>query len=239
MDQVKDTMSAKTREAGNKGAARKLRASGFVPAIAYGPTGTPRYLALDPKMFVMQHKLFGRSHIYNVNVEGGAPFKALIKEVQRDAVTRELLHIDLYAIDETRPIRVQVPIELTGKAAGIIDGGLVSQILRSVEVLCLPSQIPPKLIADVTPLKVGESFHLSDLVLPEGVKITAHGDEAVAIVAEPDAAPVATAADAATPAAGAASPAAAGGKAPAAGGKAPAAGGKAAAAPAAAKPGKK
>jgi large subunit ribosomal protein L25 len=206
--QVNDTIAAKTRLAGNKGVARKLRRAGSVPAVAYGPSDAPRFLALDPKSFIMQRRHFGLSHIYSVDVEGEQSFKALIKEIQQDAVTRALLHVDLRIIDMSKPIKVVVPIELTGKPAGLIEGGLLSQVLRSTEVQCLPNDVPGKILADVAPLKVGDSLHLSDLKLPEGVKLTSTGDEAVALVVEPDAAPAPTAAEAAAaPVAAAAKPA--------------------------------
>jgi large subunit ribosomal protein L25 len=218
---VSNTISAKSRDAGNKGQARKLRAEGFVPAVAYGPASKPQFLAVQPKEFTLQRFTYGLSHLYEVDVEGKSKFKALLKEIQVDPVTRQLLHVDLYAVDMKRPLRVEVPIELTGKPAGIIDGGLLSQVLRVVEVQCLPDQIPAKLVADVSPLKVGDSLHLSDLALPEGVKLTAHGDEAVALVIEPDEAPVAATPAEAAAAAGAAAPAA-GAAAPAAAAKTPA-----------------
>lgn len=216
MLEIDTTIVAQSRpQGGSKGAARKLRAAGRVPAVAYGPTQAPRFLALDPKMFPLQRKRFGLGHLYDVNVEGegdGGParFKCLIKEIQVDPISRELLHVDLYAVDMKRPIRVDVPIVLTGKAAGLIDGGLLTQILRAVEVLCLPDRIPAQLTGDVTPMKIGDSLHLSDIKLPEGVKFTNQGDEAVALVAEPDAAPAAADEAAAAPAAGAAAPAAKG-----------------------------
>jgi large subunit ribosomal protein L25 len=211
---INSTIIAQGRVAGGKkGAARKLRAMGRVPAIAYGPKQAPRHLSLDPKMFPLQRMRFGLGHLYDVQVSeaqdgGPASFKCLIRDIQSDPVTRKLLHVDLYAVDMASPLSVDVEIELVGKAAGIIEGGLLSQILRSVEVICLPHQIPAKLVADVTPLGVGDSLHLSDIKLPEGVKFTAHHDEAVALVVEPDAAPATPAEDAAAagaaPAAGAA-----------------------------------
>jgi len=212
MLEITSTILAQGRvPGGKKGAARKLRAQGRVPAIAYGPKQTPRQLSLDPKLFPLQRMRFGLGHLYDVQVsealdDGPAAFKCLIRDIQSDPVTRKLLHVDLYAVDMASPLSVDVEIELVGKAAGIIEGGLLSQILRSVEVVCLPSQIPAKLVADVTPLGVGDSLHLSDIKLPEGVKFTAHHDEAVALVAEPDAAPTTPAEDAAaaTAAAGAA-----------------------------------
>lgn len=213
MLEIDNTLQAQDRAAGTKGTARKLRRAGRLPAIVYGPTQEARYLSLDPKMFVIQRKRFGEASLYTL-ASAGVNTKCIIKEVQVHPVSRAPLHVDLYAVDMKRALRVEVPIELTGKAAGIVDGGLLSQLLSNAEVLCLPDHIPAKLVADVTPLKVGESLHLSDIQLPEGVKFTAHDDQAIARVAEPDAAPVTPAADAAaaTPAAGAAATTAAAAK---------------------------
>ena len=207
MVEVNDTIAAKPRQAGNKGDARKLRASGWVPAVAYGSGSAPQHLAVEPKMFVMQRFAYGRSHIYSVAVEGKLAFKAFIKDIQQEPVTRELLHVDLYQVDMTKPIRVEVPIELTGKPAGIIEGGMLSQLLRKVAVQCLPDQVPAKIVADVAPLGVGDTLHLEQLVLPKGVKLMAHGEDAVAAVIAPEA--TAAAADTTTPTAPAATVAAA------------------------------
>lgn len=210
MLQIDTTLQAESREAGSKGTARKLRRSGRLPAVVYGPAQQAQFLSLDPKMFVMQRRRFGEAQLYTL-ASAGLRTKCIIKEVQVHPVSRAPLHVDLYAVDMKRPLRVEVPIELTGKAAGIVEGGLLSQMLATVEVTCLPDHIPAKLTADVTPLALGDSLHLSDIQLPEGVKFTAHDDQAVARVAEPDLAPTepAEGTAAAAPAAGAAAPAAA------------------------------
>src|SRR5688572_25139101 len=104
--EVKDIIQARPRQTGNKGVARKLRATGWVPAVAYGPTSEPRPLAIEPRSFLAARKTFGTAHIYDVPVEGGAGFKTLIKDVHQDPVSRDLLHIDLYTVDMNRAIRV-------------------------------------------------------------------------------------------------------------------------------------
>lgn len=232
---VSDTIKASNRQAGNKSVARRLRMQGQVPAVMYGPgSKDSQFLALDPKEFNYQRQQYGSSHLFDVAVEGGKAFKALIKSVDRDPVTSQYLHVDLYAVDMNKPIRVPVVIELVGKPKGLVDGGLLSQLLRTTTVQCLPSAIPSKLTVDVSDLGIGDSKHLSDIPMPEGVKVTAHHDEAIAALFAPEDAKEATPGDAA--AAGAPAAAAAGGKAaPAA--AAPA--GKAAPAAAAKAPAKK
>ena len=181
-----DVIRAEPRQAAGKGGARKLRAAGFLPAVVYGPKSPGRLLVLDPNAFLLQRQQYGASHLYNVAIDGGASFKALIKHIDVDPLSRKMLHADLYEVDMANRIRVEVPIELIGKPAGLIDGGMLSQILRQIEVEVLPDRIPEKIQVDVSPLKVGDSLHLSDMKLPPGVRLTAHNDEAVALLAEPE-----------------------------------------------------
>lgn len=205
---VSDNIQATPRAAGSKNVAHKLRKAGKVPAVAYGPGVEHTFLALDPKEFWMQRQQYGLSHLFDVSVDGVKKFKALIKDTDHDPVTGGVLHVDLYAVDMKKPIRVRVTLELTGKPKGAVDGGLLTQILRSLEVSCLPGSIPEKLTADVSPMEIGASLHMSDIPLPEGVKFTSQHDEAIATVLAPEEAKEAEAAPAAPGATPAAAPAA-------------------------------
>lgn len=187
MAQVADTILSKPRQVSTKGAARRMRASGWVPAVAYGPSQEPRPLAVDPKTFMLARMEHGVAHIYDVKVEGQETFKALIKSVQRDPVSRQLLHVDLYALDMNKPIRLQVRVELVGRPKGAIHGGILQQVQRRVEISCLPKDIPAFIEVDVSGLDLGDTIHLSNLTLPEGVKTTALSDEAVAVLTAPEA----------------------------------------------------
>jgi large subunit ribosomal protein L25 len=183
--EVNDTIVAKHREAGSKGHARKLRAAGMAPAVAYGPADKPRYLAIEPRMFVEQRRKYGRGHIYTVDLEG-TTFKALIKDISQHPITHKVEHVDLYAVDPKRPMRVSVRIDLKGKAKGIIEGGILSQVLRRAEIRGLLDVLPEFIEVDISHLGVGDSVHMSDIKLPEGVKFTALQDEAVAVLTAPD-----------------------------------------------------
>ncbi len=233
MVDVKSTIECKPREPGKKGVSHKLRATGWVPAVAYGPGKEPRHLSLDPHILGLQRQKYGTSHIFDVAVEGGQGFKAFVKSLQRDPMTHEIIHVDFYAVDMTKPIRVEVPVEVTGKAAGLVDGGIVTQVLRKVEVQCLPDKVPAKLIVDVSALTIGDSFHTSTMVLPAGVTLTMRQDLVVAscmlpeeeVVATPTAAEGTVAADGTVvPAEGAVAADGAAPAAAAADGKAPAKG---------------
>jgi large subunit ribosomal protein L25 len=218
-----------------KGASRRLRRSGKVPAILYGGNAQPRQLILDHQnllTLLVNERFYSTILSLSVNGEKQA---AILKDVQRHPAKNQVLHLDLQRVLENEPVRMRIPLHFKGAAGspGVkTQGGVVSHLLNDVEVSCLPKDLPEYVEVDLSEMVMNEIKRLSDLKLPSGVELVdlVHGrDEAVVSIHHPRAeeveAPVAeaAAAAAATPAAGAA-PAAAG-TAPAA----PAAGGAAAA----------
>jgi large subunit ribosomal protein L25 len=226
MVQMTSTIQCKTRTVSGKGEAHKLRAAGLAPGVLYGSGTKPQLIAVDPRILGLQRKQYGSSFIYDVEVEGQGKLKGLLKEVQLDPVTYDILHVDLYAVDMSKPIRVEIPIELIGKPVGTAEGGVLSQLMRKIEVQCLPDKIPPKLTADVSELKIGQVLFSKAFTLPAGVVFTSRRDEPIATVIVPQEEVVATpevtlepGAEGAVPAEGAPAE----GAAPAAEGAAPAA----------------
>ncbi|MBF5042633.1 50S ribosomal protein L25/general stress protein Ctc [Aggregicoccus sp. 17bor-14] len=223
-----NTLEAKAREGAGKGAARRLRTAGLVPAVVYGKhLQAPLHIAVDPKAV---RAAINTPHKFNtvitLKAQGGDK-QVLLKEYQQDPVTREILHVDFIDVRENEQVKVKVPLVLVGKAIGTADGGLLTQIRREIEVFALPGSIPEKIEADVTHLKIATALHVNEMTMPKGVTVKSHVNYTIAVVSAPEkeeAGPAAAAAAAAAPAAGAAAPAA---------GAKPAAG--AAAAPAAAK----
>jgi large subunit ribosomal protein L25 len=108
-----------------------------------------------------------------------------VKELQREPVRGDLLHADLFEIDQTATIRVSVPIHLTGTAPGVTMGGLIDHSLRVVELDCLPRAIPDEVVIDVAALEIGDSIHVSDLELPEGVELHTAAELSVVSVVAP------------------------------------------------------
>ena len=204
-----------------KGAARKLRAAGRVPAILYGQGWESVPLTLDPRALEKVLKSGGANTLLDLTVEGrsdlGSPV-ALVKELQRHPIRGTILHADLYQVDLTKTVEVEVPIHLLGKAKGIDFGGILEHSLREVALECLPRSIPASIEVDVSNMEIGDVIHVRDLVLPPGVSLVSDPDLGVVHVALPAAeeTPVAAAAEAATPAEGAAAAPAAGAAAPAA-----------------------
>jgi len=212
----KSTLEAKSREGAGKGAARKLRGQGLVPAVIYGKhLQAPMHVALDPKSI---RQSINTPHKHNTLITlsvGGASHQVLLKDFQQDPVTRQILHADFIAVTEKEPVKVNVPLVLVGKAVGTADGGLLTQIRRELEVWALPAAIPEKIEADVTPLKIATALHINDIKLPQGVSVKTNVNYTLATVSAPEREDAGVAAAAAASAALA--PAAA---APAAGAKA-------------------
>ena len=202
----KSTLEAKSREGAGKGAARKLRSQGVVPAVVYGKhLKAPVHVAVNPKSI---RQAINTPHKFNtlitLKLDGGA-HQVLLKDYQMDPVTREILHADFIAVTDTEQVKVNVPLVLVGKAVGTADGGLLSQVRRDLEIWALPQAIPEKIEADVTHLKIAMALHINDIKLPAGVSVKTNVNYTIAVVSAPEREEVpAAAAAAAAPAAGAA-----------------------------------
>jgi large subunit ribosomal protein L25 len=229
----KRSLEVKPREGGGKGAARRLRVQGLVPAVVYGKhLEKPLSIAVDPKAV---RQAINTPHKFNtlLTLTGvGGEHQVLFKDYQQDPLTRQMLHVDFIAVREGEQVKVNVPLVLTGKAEGLADGGLLTQIRREIEVYAKPNAIPERIEVDVTPLKINQAIHINDVKMAEGVTVKSNVNYTVAVLSAPEgaveAAPAAAAAAApaaAKPAAGAAKPAAGAAK-PAAGAAKPAAGKK-------------
>jgi large subunit ribosomal protein L25 len=216
----KSTLEAKSRVSAGKGAARKLRTQGLVPAVVYGKhLKAPVHISLDPKAIRQSintpHK---HNTLISIKLDGGS-HQVLLKDFQMDPVSRQILHADFIAVSDTEQVKVNVPMVLVGKAVGTADGGLLTQIRRELEVWALPNAIPEKIEADVTHLKIAMALHINDIKLPQGVSVKTNVNYTLAVVSAPEredagvAAAAAAAAAAAVPAAGAAVPAAGAAKA--------------------------
>jgi len=225
-------LNATPRPLSGKGPSRRLRKTAQIPAIAYGPKLQATSLAVSPKaLLTVLTSPHGKNSVVELDVEGGEKLTVMVRDYSYHPVTRNLQHADFLQIALDQPIDVEVPFITTGKAKGLVAGGILQQVFRRIPIRALPERIPVHVEVDVTELDMNESLKASEIKLTEGVSIRLPPDQTVVVVAAPEKAveeeakPGAPAAGA--PAAGAPAAAAA---APAAGGKAaaPAAGGKAA-----------
>jgi len=204
-----------SRASTGKGAARKLRAAGRIPAVLYGQGKASLPLTIDPRALEKVLRSGGANALLDLTVEGrpelGSPV-ALVKELQRHPIRGTIVHADLYQVDLTRTVEVEVPVHLVGKAKGLDFGGILEHSLREVALECLPRSIPAAIEVDITNMELGDVIHVRDLVLPAGVSLLTDPDLGVVHVALPAAeeTPVVAAAEgAAAPATGEAAGAAA------------------------------
>ncbi len=226
-----------------KNESHRTRVANLIPAVIYGPkvmtkdskrTGVA--VGLDPKNFLLVYGAKGRTTLVDLALKEGAPqelagSKVLIKDLQTNPLKREVLHVDVLQLDLSKELRVVVPLKYVGKAKGLNEGGILSIMIRQVEIKCLPADIPHEIEVDVSDVGVNESLHvaqLAEIMKDKKYEFMYESDFTLCGVVPPEeekAAVVDPAAVAAAPAAGA--PAAAGAApaaaAPAAGAKAPAA----------------
>jgi len=183
METVEITVQRRTGS--GKGAARKLRSAGKVPAILYGPKRTTTAIAVEGAELGRRLAHLEGAHLIRLVDAARADADinermVLVRELQRHPVTGTPLHADFYEVDLTERLTVSVMLRFVGKAAGVVAGGILQPILRDIEVECLPTEIPDHFEIDVSPLGVHDAVHLGDITLPEGVSIV--GDPAQSVV---------------------------------------------------------
>lgn len=216
-------LEAKSRTSSGKGPARQTRFAGLVPGVVYGKhLDKPFSIALDGKALRAAIATPKKLNTVLGLMVDGTEHMVMLKDYQLEPMTKELLHADFIAVKENEQVKVKIPLVLVGKAVGTLEGGILSQMRRELEVWALPGAIPLNIEVDVTPLKIATALHINDIKLPTGITVKAHTNFTIAVVTAPEvekvAEPVAAAAGAA-PAAGAAAAPGAAGAAPAAGDK--------------------
>lgn len=177
-------LTVQARSGHGKGAARKLRAKGLIPGVVYGGGGEHRSVAVDPRVLrkVMDpaRKL---NTWYKVTIEdAGKPVgteSVIVIDHQVDKVRDALLHVDFLRVDPERELEVRLPVEITGRAAGVVAGGTLKTFLRYVHASIKPRDIPTSLLVDITPLNAGETLRIKDLSIAGG-RILESGSQALA-----------------------------------------------------------
>lgn len=179
-------LSVKPRVASGKGGARQLRAAGMIPATFYGENTNPATLTVNGREFGnVLKKSSSENVIVDLSVEGSKAELALVKDVQHDPISGQVIHIDFQHISANKPIRVTVPIRVTGVADGVKNfGGILQHSAREVEVEALPSVIPDYIDLDVTNLGIHQAIHASDIAL-EGVTVVTAADQTIVSVVPP------------------------------------------------------
>ncbi len=179
-------INAQSRADAGKGASRRLRHTGQVPGIVYGGKSEPKMISLLHNELIqhLEHEAF-YSHILSLKIDGKAE-QVILKDLQRHPARPLVMHADFQRVSADTKIRTSVPLHFVGEdvAPGVKMGGAVSHSATSVEVICLPKDLPEFIGVDMSKMEIGDNVHLSQLVLPKGVEIPAlaQGEEQDALV---------------------------------------------------------
>lgn len=175
------------RENSRKRDAKRLLRSGKIPGILYGPKTEAVALALDKREFSSRVADLEGSHLVRLKSESSnlADKVALVKDMQFHPISGDVIHADLYEVDLTAKITVSVPLHFVGKAQGVVRGGILQPIVREVEVECLPLDIPGFFNVDVSGLDIGDSVHIDEVAMPEGVTAVFESNYALVAVVPP------------------------------------------------------
>ncbi len=181
-------LAVKSREGSGKNFARSLRREGRVPAALYGPEREPKSVSValaDIQRLLRENTGSNIMLALDIDGAGAGSDKSLIRQMQRDPVRGDILHLDFHQISMNRPINLTIPIHLNGIADGVKnEGGVMQQIIRELEISCLPTNIPDSLELDVTNLGIQDSIHVSDVTV-ENATILADPQRTIVIVSPP------------------------------------------------------
>src|SRR5919201_2456444 len=181
-------LKVEPREGTGRSAVRKLKARGVVPAVIYGAKDKPQPLQVAARdINAMLSHASGENILVELEIAGQkTPRTALLQEVQHSPVGGDVLHVDFHAISMDEKIEANVPLEPLGIATGVKNfGGLLDQNIRSLTVECFPKDLPDKITVDVSALNIGDSIHVRDIKLPEGVMAKVQPDLTAFSVAAP------------------------------------------------------
>ena len=189
-------IGAERRSDRGKGAARRLRATGRIPAVLYGHGREAEALSVSATELDKALKdLEVGTAVFDVAIDG-APIQALVREIQRDPLKLDVLHVDFYEIHAGEKLTLQLPIHLVGSPDGVRNGGgVLDQVMREITIRVLPRNIPERLDVDVTALRVGQSLHVRDVQIADVEILTEPGKTVCTVIAprvEEEVAPVET-----------------------------------------------
>ena len=173
------TLAVASRAAEGSRAARRLRRSGQVPGVLYGGDEDPRPVAVAARE--LRHALAAAGALLQLTLDDGKPQPVVVKELQRDPLHGDVVHVDLLRVSLDRPIHAVVPLELTGaeEAPGVKLGGILEQTVRELSIEALPAAIPEAVRHDVSAMEIGDTLTVAQITAPEGVRLLDEGSDAV------------------------------------------------------------
>ena len=179
-------LTASSRPHSGKGVARSLRRDGRIPGIIYGHARQPQALSISAKdLERLLERFAAENTVIELSLEG-ATSRTLIREIQRDPIRRNVLHVDFQELVAGEKVTVRIPVVLQGIPDGVRNaGGILSQVMQELEVRVDPAHMPSHIVVDVTNIAIGHSVHVSEINVPDGVEVLDDADSTIAVVAAP------------------------------------------------------
>lgn len=165
----------------SEGKPKIVRGLGFIPAVIYGFSVANKNIKVKRHDFAKAFKIAGESNLVDLSIDGGPAAKVIVKDIQRDGLTDNIIHIDFYQVDMTKKIQAEIPLNFVGEAKAVKDlGGTLVKNMDTVKVSCLPGDLVSQIEVDISKLENFDQFiRLNDLVLPKGVELASATNEAV------------------------------------------------------------
>ena len=179
------TLKAEDRKRTGTGMLKRMRREGFIPSVVYGGGSENRNVKISAKAF--RDMIAGSASanvLVDLELDGGGRQLAFVRDLQHDPLSGHILHADFLAVNDATEITAQIPVSLIGEAMGVKQGGQLEQMLYSIEIKCLPKDLPETIDGDVSDLEVGDALHVGGMQWGEGVSATLGDDVVVALVAK-------------------------------------------------------
>lgn len=167
-------LSATPREETGSRASQKLRSSGFIPASLYAGGEQPMLLSLETKKWGKH--ITGQLNLVNIQFASGGEQVAAVREIQRDPLSQEVIHVDFFKVSMDKETEFHVALRLDGIPLGVKDGGVQSVMAEYIQVECLPTIVPDEIPVDISGLQIGQNLNAGQIVLPEGIKLISDPD---------------------------------------------------------------
>ncbi|MEA1911120.1 MAG: 50S ribosomal protein L25 [Spirochaetota bacterium] len=175
-----NTLVGYERNSFKKGPAGRLRREGKIPAVIYGHN-KPVHISVSATEFDSKFHIISENTLISITVDG-KDYEVLVKDSQENMLLGQITHIDFYEVERGKVLKTRIPVILTGTSVGVKEGGLLEQRLHEIDIECLPKDIPEKIEIDISELELGESIHVSDLVLSDKVNILNFMEQSVVSV---------------------------------------------------------
>ncbi len=178
------TLDIKGRDKTGKETAKKIRRGGYIPAVLYGHKGT-KILSVNAYDFISLFEEIGEHSIITLNIDGKEKAEVIVRDFQLHPVQKNIIHVDFFEIEKGKLLKTEIPIKVQGESVGVKKGGILEVFAREFEIECLPKDMPAFIEVDIHKLDIGDSLHISDIVVDEKFSLLANPEQVVITIGTP------------------------------------------------------